>query len=158
MKLFYRILTLAICLTDCCNLGFGSEEHIPPWQTFSVTAELDQPFGKVLVSAESRDTNFNRTLKNLKITSNGRVLTVPKAAILRMKNPDLSSLRISSEAGYDRHPWLYISFTLSMPERGMTNWNYPRSYLAFQNGRYVKSYKTASKPGGGRDFFDEWKP
>ena len=145
----------------CLVLGdnaTASEEDIAGWRSVAVVAQCREPVGEVRVTAEIQGAGFDVTLKTLKITSGGRKLTVPKQAIATIMNPMLDTLRVSCEPGHDGRPWLYVSFGLAMPKPGTPKWDYPRIYLAFQEGKFVKRFSTVRAKDGGRVFGDEWKP
>jgi hypothetical protein len=138
---------------------FASEEDIATWLSVSVTAQPSKPFERVQVFMEVASSDFDAQIKALRITLQGHDLSFPKEAIADLRHPLLNTVWISSEAGYDKDPWLYISFELGMPEskRGMA-WDSPRIYLAFQNGKFIKRFTSRRKSEGGRTFTDEWKP
>ena len=137
----------------------ASEEDIAGWLSVSITAQASKPFEKVDALMEITGLDFNAGIKVLRISCQGHALSFPPEAIAGLRHPLLQTLMISSLAGCDEYPWLYISFELGMPEsRRGTAWEPPRVYLAFQNDKFVKRFMSRNRPEGGRTFTDEWRP
>jgi hypothetical protein len=155
MKPFILVrFALSVAVLVLARSALASEEHIVPWHSVTVVAQAGEPQGDVRVTIDTQQVaDFDVKIKTLKIVSRGKKLVVPKEAIATIKNPALDTLRISHEAGYDKHPWLYVSIAVGAPQRGM-----PRVYLAFQNGKFVKRFTATRQKDGGRTFTDEWKP
>lgn len=72
----------------------------------------------------------------------GKKVEVPAAAFSEHPEIQPESGRLSTEPGYEAKPWFYLSFSL----KGETG---TRFYLAFQDGKYVKSFTHPKSPGVG---------
>ena len=138
-------------------IGYASEEDIANWKTVSIIAQPVSFSEEVKVHAEREDAGWSSKFKVLRIFQGEEELTIPEEALKIVKNPRLETLKISSEAGYNGVPWLYVSFELERPEPGI-EWDFPRVYLAFQNGKFVNRFVAKRREDGARDFVDEWEP
>ena len=146
-------LTLNIFLPVC----YSSEENMALWKAVTITAQPNKPFEEVKVSVEVEIVGISQRFKKFKIFHGNKELIIPNEALEILKSPVLHTIEVSSEAGYDKDPWLYVSIVLSSPKPGI-EWDYPRVYFAFQNNKFVKRFTTKNAKGGGRVFVDEWKP
>ena len=132
------------------------EEDIAPWIEVTFTAQASS-FEEVKVIAENEGTGFSQKIKKLKVFNGNEELIIPKESLEDIRNARLDTMMISSEAGYDKFPWLYVSFVLGSPAPGV-EWDFPRIYFAFQDNKFVKRFATKARKGGGREFIENWKP
>jgi hypothetical protein len=101
------VATLAAALLVAGALpASASEEEIHAWKKVTVVADAGR-FGEVTVTAEST-TGAKAAITALTVKVQGKTIAVPRAALQELSGLQLHTLQVRSEAGYDKHPWLYV--------------------------------------------------
>lgn len=135
--------------------AYSSEEDMANWDSVTVIAQAGS-FKDVKVTAEIEWKGSEEKFKLLKVFSGLTELVIPAEATKDILNPALSTLMVSSEAGYGEFPLLYVSFLLS--NAGAQEAVGPtRIYFAFQENKFIKRFATRLKKDGSRDFIEDWK-
>jgi hypothetical protein len=135
----------------------ASQEQIADWKNVIVVAQPAKPFGLVSVSVTPSLEDPAGPISMLLVGHRNKVIPIPAKAWEIVKNPKMNTLQISTERGYDAHPWLYVSIVLDRPKPD-AEWDFPRVYFAIQNDKFVKRFVSRKKEGGGSVITDEWKP
>lgn len=126
----------------------GSEEDIAAWRTATFVYDAAKPFGRTTVTIDAGG-KAPAGVAALKVATAAFTVDVPPTVFDGQPPPDVGSVRVSSEAGYDKSPWLYISFALTNPKPGQP-WDSPRLYVAIQDGKIVKRFLKRWSDGGPR--------
>lgn len=151
-----RHALITALVTSCClSSTVGSEEDFASIQQISIVAQPREPFGQVTVNVTLTEGD-EWGIAAMSVKEAETELSLPKEAFETIKNPLIQQLRVSSEAGFDKLPWLYVSVELHRPELppGERVW----VYFAFQEGQFVKRFLKHWKPGVGPNYTDEWRP
>jgi hypothetical protein len=86
-------------------------------------------------------------VRKIILSRSGRSHLVPDTVYPGLGKPLLTTLQVRTEAGYDRHPWLYITFEIAPPQGSQVH-GPRRVYLAWQNGRFVYRALKYKRPDG----------
>ncbi len=127
-------LVLVAAWVPCHALA--SEEDYATINAVKFTCRPMKPFADTTVEAVADGNGAERRLTLLRVASKDFDITFPKEALADLRVPMLDTLRISTEAGYDAKPWLYVTFQLGSPQPGRM-WDYPRAYMKVQGGKFV---------------------
>ena len=110
-----RIFIVTIMIMVCCNAGSpvkASEEDILQPYEVAVIADAGKSFGEVAVEIKTNKDPEKLKIASIRLKINGEWKSVPEKAFADLEKPDLNSLQIRTEAGYDENPWLYVYFEL----------------------------------------------
>jgi hypothetical protein len=72
-------------------------------------------------------------LEDVFIEYKNKKINVPAKNLLAHPNILIDSARISGEAGYDKYPWIYLSFQLKDNAK-------KRFYFGFQGGKFIETF------------------
>jgi hypothetical protein len=132
MKLLVVSVVFA-CLV--CGTAFASEEDILPPHRVSLAADAGKPFGEVSATLETTRDRQGRRLRSITLTVGGQSFSVPEEQFRDLQDPLIATAQLRTEAGPDRHPWLYLTFRLARPGAASVS-DYPTVYLRFQDGQW----------------------
>lgn len=137
------VLAIALAVAGAAR---ASEETYAVIHAIKFTCQPERPFGPTTVEAVADGNGAERVLTLLRVTSKDFDISVPKEALADLRVPMLDTLRVSTEAGYDKTPWLYVTFQLGNPQPGKM-WDYPRAYLKVKEGKFVGRALRRTAPG-----------
>lgn len=134
------MLKTIVCCVACLLLfvvpGSASEEEIIRPHRVILDADCGRSFGVVRVDMIlARDKQAN-LVQGIVLSIAGAQHKVPVKAYADLRSPRLNTLELRTERGYDRHPWLYITFEAEHVDKNGKG-NLRRVYIASQNGRFV---------------------
>jgi len=133
-------------LLAAAGAATASEETYALINAIKFTCQPEKPFPATTVEAVADGNGAERVLTLLRVTSKDFDIRVPKEALADLRVPMLDTLRVSTEAGYDKTPWMYVTFQLGSPQPGKM-WDYPRAYLKIKDGRFVGRALPRTAPG-----------
>ena len=110
-----------------------SEETIHNPYEVTLAADTGASFGEVKLSIH-QSKNASAKITSIDLWLGEENIKVPETAYADLEAPLLGSVQIRSEAGYDKHPWLYIYFELAyrMEDR---QWRPKKVHIAYHNGK-----------------------
>ena len=113
-SLFFCFIT-AVILSIFFSICFASEEDYAIVVKTEITAKTtSETFSTVIVITKQSDNGIG--LEYLQVICQGKKFNVPQKELSKIKHIDLSTLKISSEAGYpDKNlgPFLYVTIQSS---------------------------------------------
>ncbi|HEY3358654.1 MAG TPA: hypothetical protein VGQ83_35730 [Polyangia bacterium] len=122
----------------------ASEEEIRPWKKIVLTVDGGSDFGDVEVTVVMT-TGAKPALRSLAWNVKGKKVTVPPDGLKDPPPLVFESVRVHTERGYDRSPWLYVVFEVekrSLPASATARW----VYFASQDGKLKhRSIKTRDR-------------
>ncbi|MFQ5930752.1 MAG: hypothetical protein ACE5MK_13750 [Acidobacteriota bacterium] len=136
-----KVLVCLFCLLLLASVSYSSEEEILAPHKASLSVYAGDHFGEVNVTIETSPDY--RKVESIRMNVGGKNVSVPKAAFNDLRNPLLNSLEIRTEAGYGKHPWLYITFDVAHREES-GEWNPKKVYVAYHEGK-IKHRSIKSK-------------
>jgi len=132
---FLAISLAFVCLA--CDVAIASEEEILSPLKITITADGRKEFGEVSAAIErTKDANEYR-VKSITLTVNGKTIVVPKEQFADLRDPLIQTAEFRSEAGFDKHPWLYLTFQLAKAGAKSTS-DRPRVYIRYRNGKLME--------------------
>lgn len=132
-----RLMTLCMFLLLLLSVPVLSseEEIIQPNRTI-IHADCGRSFGDVRVDMMLARDKQAFLIQGIVLTIAGANVKVPVKAFADLRNPQPKTMELRTEAGYDRHPWLYITFAADHVDKSGKG-SARLVYLAWQNGRFV---------------------
>jgi hypothetical protein len=101
--------------------------------TLDAKALGSDPFGEVRATYSYSPISKTRPLLEVSVECNGRKMDVPPQRLAKHPELILETARVSSEAGDNAKPWLYLSFQI----RGEKEKRY---CIAFNGGEFSKTF------------------
>jgi hypothetical protein len=129
-----KILALSlgvICLV--CGAAVASEEDILSPHKVTLAADGGKAFGEVGAAIETTSDAGAIRIKSITLTVDGKTFVVPKEQFSDLRDPLIATAEFRTEAGFDTHPWLYLTFQLAKSGAASVG-DRPRVYVRFQNG------------------------
>lgn len=118
------------------SAAVASEEEILSPHRITVTADGRKTFGELSATLETTKDAMDRRIKSINLTVDGKAFVVPKEQFDDLRNPLVQTTEFRMEAGYDKHPWLYLTFQLEKQGAKSTS-DRPRVYIRYQNGKLL---------------------
>ncbi len=139
------LLAAAVCVLPW--FVFGSEEEILEPVEISLRADGGTPFGEVSVSIRTKGRDSERRIADIQLKVGGKAVRVPEKAYSGLTSPLLNTVELRTEAGYDKHPWLYIYFQTAY-RTSDGQWRPKRVHIAYRAGRIEsRSIETLNADG-----------
>ncbi len=143
---FWPILCLVTLLRISTN-ALASEEQYVPWTQTAIQGSF---------SADVTSTRIGRAdliidgkegkIEKISLQINGKNIVIPPNAYNDVEDIILTSVRLTTETGYDPTPWLYLNFDLGKAEPGVKGPNKKQLVIAIQGQKVIRRYiKRASK-------------
>jgi hypothetical protein len=101
---------LAVLLCGLPRVSFGSQEEILEPSEVSIRAEAGSRFGEVHATVRTKGRGAERRISDIKLQVGSKSVRIPEKAFSDLASPLLNTVELRTEAGYDKEPWLYISF------------------------------------------------
>ena len=138
------LLAAALALCLACPHAGASEEDYVPLRSVTLTYRPVGPIPDTTVAVESEGEGRHLRIRHLKVSTKDWAVDVPQEALADLALPLLDTVRLITEAGRDKTPWLYVTFRLDNPKPGEP-WDSPTVYLKIKDGRLVgRSLKRTS--------------
>lgn len=119
-----------------CSAALASEEDYALWTSLTFVCRPSKPFPETTVQVQTGGEGKDRRITSLRVSNKDFDMRAPHEALADLAVPMLDTLRLSTEAGYDKTPWMYITFALGNPRPGQP-WDFPTVYLKIRDGRLV---------------------
>jgi hypothetical protein len=132
--------SLAIILGVACiswSAAVASEEDILSPHKVTFTADGTKAFGEVSATLEMARDGKDRRIKSITLTVDGKAIVVPKEQFDDLRDPLIQTAEFRTEAGFDQHPWLYLTFQLAKAGAKSTS-DRPRVYIRYQSGMLME--------------------
>ena len=116
-------------------MAIASEEDIllVRTQTTTLSCKAWDAIGDISMGFTFSPISKTRPVKDVYLESNGQKAFVPSEVLKNQPELNIETARVSAEAGYDKDPWVYLSFTLMQNPK-------KRFYFAFQSGVFKKTF------------------
>jgi hypothetical protein len=134
MRFLTTLLGIAII---SLSAAVASEEEILSPHKITITADSGKAFGEVSAALETRRDGKDRRIKAITFTVDGKAIVVPKEQFDDLRDPLIQTAEFRTEAGFDKHPWLYLTFQLAKAGAKSTS-DRPRVYIRYQNGKLME--------------------
>jgi len=146
----YLVISLGIVCIAWGAAAASEEEFLPSHKVTitadgrkaTITADGGKTFGKVSAAFETTKDGADR-IKSILLTVDGKEFVVPKEQFGDLRDPLIQTAEFRTEAGFDKHPWLYLTFQLAKQEAKSTS-DRPRVYIRYQNGKLME--RTIQQP------------
>ena len=143
MKTFALALIAFLGSFLAWGVAFASEEEILSPLKVTITADGRKAFGEVSATLEVTKDGKDRRIKSITLTVDGKAVVVPKEQFADLRDPLIQTAEFRTEAGFDKHPWLYLTFQLAKAGAKTTS-DRPRVYIRYQNGKLME--RTIQQP------------
>jgi hypothetical protein len=131
---------LAAILGIACiawSAAVASEEEILSPHKVTITADGRKPFGEVSATLETTKDGKDSRIKSITLTVDGKAFVVPKEQFGDLRDPLIQTAEFRSETGFDKHPWLYLTFQLAKAGANAPS-ERQRVYIRYQNGKLME--------------------
>ena len=145
-----RILTHIVLAALLCGLprvSFGSQEEILEPSEVSIRADAEARFGEVRATIRTKGRGAERRISDIKLQVGGKPVRIPEKAYSDLASPLLNTVELRTEAGYDKEPWLYISFQVGF-STAEGHWCPKRVHIAYHAGRIESRSIETPNPDG----------
>ena len=137
MKTFAVALIAFLGLFLAWSAASASEEEILSPHKVTITADGRKAFGEVSATLETNKDGLDRRIKSIILTVDGKAFVVPKEQYGDLRNPLVQTAEFRTEAGFDQHPWLYLTFQLAKQGANSAS-ERARVYIRYQNGKLME--------------------
>jgi hypothetical protein len=141
-----RLLLTALVAAVACSPLAASQEHIAPWKSVTFVSKATELFPETTVTVESDGVH----IQAIRVTNKQFDLKVPKEAFADLAQPLVETVQLSSEPGYDKTPWMYLTFGLAGPGPGGP-WDSQTFRLRIKDGKVAGRMITRVKGGQSTD-------
>jgi hypothetical protein len=140
MKATVSVIMMCLALAQ---MSRGSEEITVPLllQTVTLHAARGSATHDVIATFSFSPIAKTRQLEDVSVEYDNHKIKVPQERLTNQPAIRMESARISSEAGWEGDPWVYLSFEIMDGES-------QRYYIAFQGDKFVKTFTFFSSPHG----------
>lgn len=128
--------TISVCILFLVLISaWASEENIfnTHYKITTIIANGGNGLGDVKASYSYSLIVKSPKLEDVFIEYKNKKINVPAKNLLAHPNILIDSARISGKAGYDKYPWIYLSFQL---KDNATK----RFYFRFQGGKFIETF------------------
>ncbi len=125
-----------LLVTILCSTALASEEDYLIITSMTLVCQPWKPFAETTVQVQTGGQDNSRRIALLRVSNKDFDLTLPREALADLAMPMLDTLRLSTEPGYDKTPWMYVTFALASPTPGAA-WDSPTVYLKILDGKFV---------------------